>query len=91
MVIWFVGRFQLLATGGLAVVCLRLFNPFTAPTCNISGLKDVGTRLPTAYVSVLQHLLSMLCVSMKIFSHASVKKKTETIKGFKFYTFIGRF
>ena len=53
MVIWFVGRFQLLATGGLAVVYLRLFNPFTAPTCTISGLKDVGTRLPTAYFSVL--------------------------------------
>ena len=53
MVIWFVGRFQLLATGGLAVVYLRLFNPFTAPACTISGLKDVGTRLPTAYFSVL--------------------------------------
>ena len=33
----------------------------------------------------------MLCVSMKILSDASAKKKTETVKGFKFGTFICRF
>ena len=33
----------------------------------------------------------MLCVSMKILSHASAKKKPETIKGVKCYTFIGHF
>ena len=33
----------------------------------------------------------MLCVLMKIFSHASVKKKKKGLKGFRFCTFIGRF
>ena len=34
---------------------------------------------------------SVLCVLMKILSHASAKKKTKILKGFKFGTFIGRF
>ena len=33
----------------------------------------------------------MLCVSIKILLHDSVKNTTETVKGFKFCTFIGRF
>ena len=37
------------------------------------------------------HLLSMLCVLMKILSNASAKKKTKRLKGFKFRSFIGRF
>ena len=32
----------------------------------------------------------MLCVLMKIFPHASAKKKRETVKGFKFCAFTGR-
>ena len=32
----------------------------------------------------------MLCVLMKILSHASKKKKTKRLKGFKFRTFMGR-
>ena len=28
-------------------------NPFAAPACNISGLKDAGTRLQTVYFPVL--------------------------------------
>ena len=40
----------------------------------------------------LTHLLSVLCVSMKILSHASAKKqKQKRLKGFKFPTFAGRF
>ena len=39
----------------------------------------------------MTHLLSMLHVSMKILSHASAKKKTQTVKGVKLCTFIGRF
>ena len=35
------------------------------------------------------HLLSMLCVVMKVLSHASPKKKTKKVKGFKFRTFMG--
>ena len=31
------------------------------------------------------------CVSIKILSHESAKNKTETVKGFKICTFIGRF
>ena len=42
-------------------------------------------------ISPITHLLSMLCVLMKIVSHASAKKKTERFKGFKFRTVIGRF
>ena len=34
--------------------------------------------------------VSMRCVSKKILSHASAKKKTEIVTGFKFCTFIGR-
>ena len=37
------------------------------------------------------HRLSMLCVLMETFSHASAKKKTKQLKGFKFRTVIGRF
>ena len=59
-------------------------NPFTAPACNISGLKDSSTRLQTVQFQVLWHLLLMLCVSMKIHSHASAKKETEIVKGFTF-------
>ena len=35
-----------------AVGLIRL-NPFTAPACTISGLKDAGTRLQTVYFPVL--------------------------------------
>ena len=31
----------------------------------------------------IAHLLSMLCILMQIFSHASTKRKTERLKGFK--------
>ena len=34
---------------------------------------------------------AVLCVLMKILSHASAKKKTKRIKGFRFRTLIGRF
>ena len=64
-------------------------NPLTAPACKISGLKDAWTHLRTVYLPFLRHLSSVLCVSMKIL--LSAKKKTEAIKGFKFYTFIGCF
>ena len=33
----------------------------------------------------------MLCVLMKILSHASLKRKTERLKDYKFRTVIGRF
>ena len=33
----------------------------------------------------------MLCVSIEIFSHASAKKKTKRLKGFRFCTVIGSF
>ena len=33
----------------------------------------------------------MLCVLIKVLSHASAIKKTERLKGFKFRTFISRF
>jgi len=69
----------------------RTFNPFAAQACNISGLKDAGTRLQTVEFPVLWRLLSMLCVLMKILWHDNAKNKTETVKGFNFCTFIGLF
>ena len=70
---------------------LILLNPFTALTCKIFRLKDAWTHLQTVYFPLLSHLLSMLCVSVKILSHDSVKNKTETVQGFRFCTFIGYF
>ena len=80
---------------------LRVFNrcqinPFTARACNISGLKDAGTRLQACYIPVkhvifrssmlysgpVTHLLSVLCVLMKILSHASAKRKTKGLTVF---------
>ena len=56
-------------------------NPFTAPTCKISGLKDARTRLKNSIFSgPITHLLSMPRVLMKAFSHASAKKKKKKKK-----------
>ena len=68
-----------------------LFNHFTAPACKMSGLKDAQTCFQTMYFLVLYHLFSMLCALMKVLSHASVKKKTKKLKGFKFHAFYGSF
>ena len=44
------------------LLCLLLFllykkvNPFTAPACKISGLKDARTRQQTVYFPVLYHI-----------------------------------
>ena len=70
---------------------IQAINPFTAPDCTISGLKDAGTRLQTVYFPVLQHIYCQYYVLMKIFSHASAKQKTKRLKGFTFCSFIGRF
>ena len=60
-------------------------NPFTAPDCKISGLKEPQTRLKNRIFSgPVTHLLSMLSVLMKVLSHACVKKKTKRFKVFKF-------
>ena len=67
-------------------------NPITAPACKISGLKDARTRLKNSIFSgPITHLLSMLCVVIKVLSHASAKRKQNGLKGFKFPTFIGHF
>ena len=39
----------------------------------------------------MTHLLSTVCTFMKILLHASAKKKTRRLKGFKFHTFMGCF
>ena len=65
--------------------------PLHAVACNISRLKDVQTHLQTVYFRSITHLLSVLCVLLKNLSHASVKKKTERLKGFRFRTINGRF
>ena len=55
----------------------------------MSGLKDAWTRLQTVYFPVLQHLLPVLCVSMKILSHDSAKNKT--VNGFQILHFHSSF
>ena len=69
------------------------FNPFTAPAGEISGLKDAGTHAPanSTFSGPVAHLLSRLCVLIKILSHAGATKKAKRLKGFRFGTFIARF
>ena len=55
-------------------------NPFTAPACKISWLKDERTHLKTVYFPVLKRLFSVFCVFMIILSHAGAKKKKKKEK-----------
>ena len=58
----------------------HILNPFSAPACKISGLKNARTRLQTVYVPLLYRLLSMVCVSIKKNKksfHMTAKKKTQ--------------
>ena len=59
----------------------RAINHFTAPACTVSGLNDARTRLQTVYFPILWHLFSVLCVLIKILSHATAKKETKRLKG----------
>ena len=71
------------------VVCTVSINPFTAPACKISWLKDAQMHLKNGIFSgPVTHLLSALCVLIKLLSHASVKKKAKRRKGFKFRTLL---
>ena len=56
-------------------------NPFTAPACKISKLKDAGTRLQTlsTFSGPITQLLSMLCVVMRVPSYASAEQKTKRL------------
>ena len=63
-------------------------NPFTVPTCKISGLKDARMHLQTGLQLIYFQILEVL---MKVLFHASAKKETKRLNGFKFDTFIGRF
>ena len=53
------------------------FNPFTALDCKIFGLKDARMHLQTVYSGPITHLPSVLCILMKILSHASAKEKKK--------------
>ena len=58
------------------LLTLIQINLFTA--CNISWLKGAQTHLQTVYFqSYNTSPFNAICVLMKIFSHASAKKKTE--------------
>ena len=68
------------------------FNPFSAPACKIFRAERFpDARANSVFSDPTTRLLSMLCVLMKILSHATAKKKTKWLKGFIFCTFIGRF
>ena len=49
------------------------------------------TDAPENGVGPITHLLSLLRVVMKVLSHASAKKKTKRLKGFKVRVCIGSF
>ena len=81
---------------------LHGFNPFTAPACKISGLKDAQWCLQTVYSGPITHLPSVLCDLVKILLYASVKKASGfqisdfnwafscdimAVKGWKFWLF----
>ena len=58
----------------IVIVIAAHLNHFTAPACKISGLTDAQTPLKNSVCSgPITHLLSVLCVWMKIFSHANAK------------------
>ena len=58
------------------------FNPFTlAPACTISGLKKCADAPANSnFFGPITHLLSMLCVLMKIVSRPCAKMKKKGLK-----------
>ena len=63
-----------------------MLNPFTAPACKISGLKDAGTSLQNSiFFAPITRLLSMLCIVVKVLSRTSAKTKRQ--KGFRVSNF----
>ena len=76
----------------LSVELRSCINPFIAPACKMSGLRNAGTCLQTAYFqSYNASTFSAARVLIKIVSYATAKKKTKRLKGFKFRAVIGRF
>ena len=67
------------------------FNSFAAHSVNFRGLLCTDAPSDSVFSGPVTHLLLMLCVLMKILSHASAKTKTKRLKGFKFRTFNCRF
>ena len=60
-----------------------IINPFTAQDGKISGLTNARTPLRNSVCSgPITHLLSVLCVWMKILSHASAEKKIKRLRTF---------
>ena len=51
-------------------------NPFTAPACNFSGLKEARAHAHSIYSGPLTHLLSMLRALMQLF-HVPVQKRRQ--------------
>ena len=68
-------------------------NPFTAPTCKISGLKDARTDTPAnsrIFRSYDTPTFNIMHFDENPFKR-HCEKKTKSFKGFKFRCFIGRF
>ena len=64
------------------------FNPFTAPACKISGLKNARTRLQIVFVPVPLHQLSVLGILMEIRLFAcSCEQEDKTAERFKISRF----
>ena len=53
----------------------------------VPGWKCTDIPANSIFSGPITHLPSMLCVLIKILSHASVKKKTKRLMGFEFRTF----
>ena len=72
-----------LITGSDSPLCDSLlrpaFNPFTARACKIFRAERwTDAPVNSLFSAPMTHLLSMVCVLMKILSHASAKKKTKS-------------
>ena len=68
--------------------CLSL-NPFTAPACNISGLKDARTRLQTVNFPVYATSASNAMSFDENRFTSQCEKEDTILKGLKFRAFIG--
>ena len=63
-------------------------NPFTAPACNISGLKvHTCTSANSIFDGPVTNLLSILCILVEILSRAHAKG-AKSLNDFKIGTFL---
>ena len=70
---------------------IRFVNPFTTPSCKVTGLKTARTQLQTIFSGPITSTFNATRFDDNPFTCQCPKKKTERLNGLQFYTFIGRF